>query len=138
GVAGAHDTQAGVDHVGERQRGEEVAPGRDHDADGAALRRVEQVALDEHPVHERVEVRVVGGVVDVTVDVVVRPAGDDLEEVREVAARSPRFLDHGGPYLPGGGPSVYISSSRIQRASPADTPGGRSASGPPVASTGSH
>ena len=59
----------------------------DDEADRLALLEVEHARAHQILVHDRVEVAVVDDVVHVTVDVVIRPARGDREEVRIVRAR---------------------------------------------------
>ncbi len=84
-----HDAQAGVDRLGKRQR-LPVAARVLHDvADDRVVDDVEAADADQVLVHHRVEIRVVGDVVDVAVAVVVHPARGNREEMAVV--RAPRW-----------------------------------------------
>ena len=54
------------------------------ETDHRALLNVEAARLDQVTVHHRVEVRVVGDVIDVTIKVVVHPAGLERLKVQKI------------------------------------------------------
>jgi hypothetical protein len=77
----APDPQAGLDGLGKGERGVILAVRLRAQADDPAGVDVEAAGGDQVGVDDRVEVREVLDVVDVAVDVVVVPAGRDVEAV---------------------------------------------------------
>src|SRR5438128_5646030 len=86
GVADLRHAQARLDPLGKDERPVEPAGRLHHQADHLARGELEQPPVDQPAVHQRVEVGVVGRVVDVPVDVVVRPARGDGQEMRVARA----------------------------------------------------
>ena len=87
-AAGAQvtDAQAGMNEVGKGQRSMEAAAGLDGHADDLAAPGIEPALAHQQMRDHRVEEAVVEHVVDVTVDVVVMPAGRDGAEEAIVGA----------------------------------------------------
>jgi hypothetical protein len=83
GVAELLHSQPGGDGVGEGDGVLERTLRFDADADHGAAVDVETALLDEEPVDDGIEVRVVDDVVDVAVHVVVVPARLDLQQMRK-------------------------------------------------------
>ena len=74
-----------------RQRAQIPTTGLSHDADHRVVADIQTALLDQEPIHDCVEVGVVHRVVDVAVDVVIRPPRLDIEEVPVVAAHTRSF-----------------------------------------------
>src|SRR5207253_9606745 len=79
--------EPGVQQVRERDRVLVGALRIDADGDHRAPLDVEPSLLDEEPVDDGVEIRVVDDVVDVSIDVIVVPARLDLEQMAEIFGR---------------------------------------------------
>src|SRR5260370_21923835 len=92
GIAQLRHAHARIDRVGEGERAGEAAARLHHHSEDRAQRQVENAAVEEEAVHCRVEERVVHGVVDVAVDVVVGPARLDAEEMRVFVAAHAAIL----------------------------------------------
>ncbi len=86
--------QARLDALRKHDRREVVALRLDDEADRRAPFEVEHARAQQILVHDRIEVAVVHDVVHVAVDVVIRPARRDREEVRIVRALRGRWLAH--------------------------------------------
>ena len=80
------DADARVDRIGKRGGGEIGAARFHHQPDHCAAMNIERACLDQIFVHRRVEPEIIDRIVDVAVDVVVRPARADLRECRVLRA----------------------------------------------------
>src|SRR3954452_22433854 len=97
-------TQPGLHHVRKGDGRQELAVRLGAQADGLPAVDVESALADQPVIDDRVEEGVVVDVVDVPVDVVVVPAGGNLEQVRVITAHralktnaqpAARWLDSG-------------------------------------------
>ena len=71
----------------------EPAHGFDDDADDLAGDYIQPTLGDQVIVHHRIEIGVIGGVVDVTVGIVIGPAGRQIDHMRiAVPARAARHV----------------------------------------------
>ena len=87
---------AGLDRLRKGQRRKVVALRLNHQPHEVAGMDVERALLNQKTVHGRVKPAVINHVVDVTVDVVVRPAGADLTKHLVGTAGFGDGAGHGG------------------------------------------
>ena len=86
GVAQLFHTHRCFDGFGKGQGGVVAAPGFNDEADGGTGGDIQEASLYQPGIHSRVEEAVVGGGVDVSVDIVVRPAGRAGADYGELAS----------------------------------------------------
>ena len=94
------DAKAGIDGLRIGDGLGEFAHGLDGDADDLAPMDVETAFVDEEAVHHGIEIGIVGDVIDVTIDVIVRPAGLEIQEMRITVTGFDRGVVHVGGALP--------------------------------------
>ena len=86
------NAHAGLDGLRKGERREIVAAGLDHQADDGAGMDIQPGFLDQKAVHRRVEEAIIGGIIDVAVDVVIGPAC--RQGAKAGIRRAGAFLDH--------------------------------------------
>ena len=90
------DAETGLDRLRKRKGTTEAAMAFRRDADDRCVLDVESTRIDEIAVDHGVEVRIVGHVVDVPVDIIVHPARRDGQEVPVAGAKPRRIAAHSG------------------------------------------
>ena len=120
-VAELADPQAGLDDLGKGQRADEPTHARRDHADHLAGGEIEPARADQILVHHRIEVGIVGRVVDVAIDVVIHPARLNGQEMAVTRARFGGFVGHAGTGASGGAFRCSACPGRPQ----SRLPGGR-------------
>ena len=76
------DPEARTDMVGKGNLVEVIAVSFDHQSNEVAGKRIEHAFFHQILIHDRVELAVIHRVIDVTVDIVIGPAGRNRQEMR--------------------------------------------------------